>query len=280
MKSHTYIFLPVTLLVLLFASGCVTPTGGEQLNVLTTEEEIQLGKTMSAEVEKEETPLKNNAIQVYVRTIGERLADQSPRQDVPYEFTVIDNPEVVNAFALPGGHMYVYTGLMKICDNEAQLASVMAHEIAHVAAKHHGEAYTRQLMLERVRELIVARGAGPGTAAGTQVLGQLFALKFSKVQEQEADRMGMDILFRAGYKPESMVDFMRKLAAYEQEQGGGARPSGPVLRFLVNLTASHPATADRIANLDNLLLQYPVNIRNQSPTYFDRYKVNVLDVLK
>ncbi|MCC6153820.1 MAG: M48 family metalloprotease [Candidatus Hydrogenedentes bacterium] len=280
MKSHTYIFLPVTLLVLLFASGCVTPTGGEQLNVLTTEEEIQLGKTMSAEVEKEETPLKNNAIQVYVHTIGERLADQSPRQDVPYEFTVIDNPEVVNAFALPGGHMYVYTGLMKICDNEAQLASVMAHEIAHVAAKHHGEAYTRQLMLERVRELIVARGAGPGTAAGTQVLGQLFALKFSKVQEQEADRMGMDILFRAGYKPESMVDFMRKLAAYEQEQGGGARPSGPVLRFLVNLTASHPATADRIANLDNLLLQYPVNIRNQSPTYFDRYKVNVLDVLK
>ncbi len=261
-------------LLLTVATGCVTPAGGNGPNILSTEEEIQLGQKMSAEVEKDEKRLNNPKIQAYVRSIGERLAEQSPRQDVPYEFTVIDNPEVVNAFALPGGHMYVYTGLMTMCDNEAQLASVMAHEIGHVAAKHHGETLTREFMIDRVRSLIVGRFDSAGAAAGTQVLGQVFSLQFSQAQEREADRLGMDFLFRAGYKPEAMVDFMRKLAQYEQEQGGGSQPR--FLRFL----ASHPATADRIASLDALVQTYPLELRNQSPTYFERYKANALDKLK
>ena len=272
MKLRFVIVLPLAVLPLLLSTGCVTPTG-EQPNVLTTEEEIKLGATMSAEIDKEESPLKINAIQVYVRKIGERLADQSPRHDVPYSFTVIDNPDVVNAFALPGGHMYVYTGLMLMCDNEAQLASVMAHEIAHVAAKHHGEAYTRQRMIDGVRALILGPRNSALAAGGSGILGQLFQLQFSRVQENEADYIGMDILFRAGYKPEAMVDFMQKLASFEQEQG--ARPQPRALQFF----ASHPATTDRIAHLNALLQRYPVELRNLSPTYFERYKVNILDVL-
>ncbi|MCC6797521.1 MAG: M48 family metalloprotease [Candidatus Hydrogenedentes bacterium] len=274
MKLRFLKILSLAALPLLFSTGCVTPTGGEQPNVLSTEDEIKLGATMSAEIDKEEKPLENNAIQVYVRKIGERLADQSPRQDVPYSFTVIDNPEVVNAFALPGGHMYVYTGLMLMCDNEAQLASVMAHEIGHVAAKHHGEAYTRQQMIDAVRAVLLGPRNSAMASGGSQILGQLFQLRFSRAQENEADAIGMDILFRAGYKPESMVDFMQKLASYEQEQGG--RPQPRALQFF----ASHPATADRITHLNALLQRYPVEIRNQSPTYFERYMTNVLDVLQ
>jgi predicted Zn-dependent protease len=278
--STTRTALCLSLAWLFLASGCVTPAGGDRFNILSTEDEIKLGQRMSAEVEQEQEPLPNAKIQAYIRGIGKRLAAQSPRQDVPYAFTVIDNPEMVNAFALPGGHMYIYTGLMKMCDNEAQLASVMAHEIGHVAAKHHGEALSREMLMEQVRTVILGPNAGAGTVAGAQLFGKLVSLKFSRVQEQEADRLGMDMLFRAGYKPEAMVDFMRKLAQYEQEQGGGARQVGPGLRFLMNLTASHPATADRIAYLESLLQAYPLNLRNQSPTYFDRYQANVVKVLQ
>ncbi|NUM53319.1 MAG: M48 family metalloprotease [Candidatus Hydrogenedentes bacterium] len=264
--------LPV--IVLSLASGCVTPDPEHRLNLLSTEEEIQLGEKMSAEVEKSEKTLNNAAIQTYVRKIGERLADQSPRQDVPYAFTVIDNPEVVNAFALPGGHMYIYTGLMKICDNEAQLASVMAHEIGHVAAKHHGETLTRQMGYQVLADLILGPSSPQRQRALAQLATNAVAMHFSRDQEHESDRIGMDILFRAGYKPEAMVDFMRKMAQYEQENGGGRQP-----RFL-QFFASHPATTDRIANLDALVQRYPLDLRNQSPTYFDRYKANVLDVLR
>lgn len=267
------------LVVLSLAPGCVTMEGGEKPNILTTEEEIQLGQKMAQQIEKDEKRLNNPAIQTYVREIGERLAQQSPRKDVPYEFTVIDNPDVVNAFALPGGHMYVYTGLMKMCDNEAQLASVMAHEIGHVAAKHHGETLTRQMSYEVLMDFILGRNAPQAARVSSQLAGQAIAMHFSRAQENEADRLGMDFLFRAGYKPEAMVDFMRKLAQFETDQGA-ARPSGPLLRALSNFTASHPATADRIANLDALVLTYPLELRNQSPTYFDRYKARVLDKLK
>jgi predicted Zn-dependent protease len=260
-------------LLLAVATGCVTPVEGNGPNILSTEEEIQLGQKMSAEVEKDEKRLNNPKIQAYVRSIGERLAEQSPRQDVPYEFTVIDNPEVVNAFALPGGHMYVYTGLMTMCDNEAQLASVMAHEIGHVAAKHHGETLTRQMGYQVLADIVLGRNSPQGAQALAQLVGNAAAMHFSREQEREADRLGMDFLFRAGYKPEAMVDFMRKLAQYEQEQGGGPQP-----RFLQFL-ASHPATVDRIASLDALVQTYPLNLRNQSPTYFERYKANVLDRL-
>ena len=256
-------------------SGCVTPGEGPQPNRVSTEQEIEIGKQMAAEVEKSEKRLNNPAIQTYVRKIGERLAAQSPRQDVPYEFTVIDNPETINAFALPGGHMYVYTGLMKLCDNEAQLASVMAHEIGHVAAHHHGETITRQMNAELIRQIV----GGQNKNELGQLLGSLIgtgaSMWFSRAQEREADQLGMDFLFRAGYKPEAMVDFMRKMAQYEQAETGGA-PQPKLLQFF----ASHPATTERIANLDSLCQTYPVELRNQSPTYADRYVKTVLTKLK
>lgn len=256
----------------LWLSGCVTPAN-QRLNLLSTEQEIELGKQMASEIEKEETPLNNAAIQKYVRAIGERLVDQSPRRDVPYSFVVIDKPEVVNAFALPGGRMYVYTGLMKMCDNEAQLASVMAHEIGHVAGKHHGEALTRQYTYEFLADLLLGQNSPERNKVFAQMAANIWNLNYSRDQENEADRLGIDMLFRAGYKPEAAADFMRKLAQYEAEQGGGRQP-----RFL-QFFASHPATESRVANLDLLAQRYPQNLRNESPTYFDRYKHNVLDVL-
>jgi len=266
-------------LFLCFASlalqGCVTPGDGPQPNRVSTGQEIELGQQMAAEVEKEEKRLNNPAIQKYVSEIGQRIAKQADRQDVPYAFTVIDNPETINAFALPGGQMYIYTGLMKMCENEAQLASVMAHEIGHVAAYHHGEMITRQMNAELVQSILVGRSKSELGKITGQLMGAGVAMWFSRGQENESDTLGMEYLFRAGYKPEAMVDFMNKLAKYEQEKGGG----GPQPRVL-KLFASHPATTERIAHLEALLAKYPIELRNQNQNHFDRYKTNVLDQIK
>ncbi len=273
-KPYHFRVSAIVLLALFTLQGCVTPGEGPQPNRVSTAQEIEIGKQMAAEVEKDEKRLNNPAIQNYIEQIGQRLAKQSARQDVPYEFTVIDNPDIVNAFALPGGHMYIYTGLLKMCDNEAQLASVMAHEIGHVAAYHHGETLTRQMNTELIQSILVGNSRSELAKAGLQIAGATGAMWFSRAQEREADKLGMDYLFRAGYKPEAMVDFMQKLAQYEQQQGGSPQPG--FLKFF----ASHPATADRIANLNTLMLQYPLDMRNANQNYFDRYKANVLDKLK
>ncbi len=196
----------------------------------------------------------------------------SSRQDVPYKFTVIDNPKTVNAFALPGGHMYIYTGLMKLCQNEAQLASVMAHEIGHVAGHHHGESLTRQYGYSLLIGAILGDHSSEGADVLAQILGTVGELRFSRVQESEADRMGMDMLWRAGYKPDAMITFMEHMLQYEQAQGGGQ----PAFKFL----SSHPATSERIAALQSLVQQYPADLRATSPVYAERYKANVLDRLK
>ncbi|HRI88257.1 MAG TPA: M48 family metallopeptidase [Candidatus Hydrogenedentes bacterium] len=254
-------------------AGCVTPGEGPQPNRISTEQEIEFGNQMAAEIEKEDKALANPAIQKYISDMGQRLAKQAARQDVPYAFTVIDNPEVVNAFAIPGGRMYIYTGLMRMCENEAQLASVMAHEIAHVAAHHHGETITRQMNAELIQSILLGNSNSELIRIGAQIAGASRASWFSRAQEREADKLGMDYLFRAGYKPEAMVDFMQKLAQYEGSQGG-AQPG------VMKLFASHPATTERIANLNTLMQQYPIDLRNANQNYFDRYKANILDKLK
>lgn len=265
------------LLACLSIAGCATLEdytgirvgGGEgglitNLNLVSTEKEIQLGQQFSTEVEKEEPLLNDPALQRYVSEIGERLTQKAPRQDVPYGFKVIDAPDTVNAFALPGGYMYVYTGLMKLCDNEAELAAVMAHEIGHVAAKHHGEMMTRQTGMEVISA--IALGENPGAAA--TLAKQLFtagvSARYSRTQEREADRLGMDILYKAGYPPEAMISFMNKLLALDQEKGGGRS---------MPLFATHPSPEERVGLLQNLMQHYPAEPRSYGE---DRYFEQVL----
>ncbi|MFA6240290.1 MAG: M48 family metallopeptidase [Candidatus Hydrogenedentales bacterium] len=268
---HVSVASCLCLLLLMPISGCVTTEGGEKFNILSTQEEVALGDKVAAEIEKKEKILNDPGIQAYVQEMGARIAKQSPRTDVPYKFTVIDNPKTVNAFALPGGHMYIYTGLMKLCSNEAELASVMGHEIAHVAAHHHGESMTRQYGYSFIASLILGDSPSANAELMAQIMATLGESKFSRTQENEADRMGMDFLWRAGYKPDAMVSFMEKMGATEK-QGGGAG----VLKFI----SSHPPTPERIAALQALEQQYPADIRAKSPVYAERYQEKVLKRLK
>jgi predicted Zn-dependent protease len=252
------------------AAGCMTTGQMEPINILTTEEEVQIGSQVAAEVEKNETVLSNAAIQDYVRGIGERLARVSSRQDVTYTFKVIDAPDTVNAFALPGGYMYIYTGLLQICDNEAELAGVMAHEIGHVAAHHHGEMLTRQYGMQLIASWLLGEDPSALAQVAASLIGTGIESRYSRQQEYEADTLGMEFLFRAGYKPDAMLTFMDKMMA-EDEKSGRTRP--------LPIFSSHPPTAERKRTLQHLVNQYPPDMRSGSPVYADRYKAKVKSVL-
>lgn len=260
----------VGVVLCLALSGCATIRSLE-FNLLSTEQEIQLGEQLSVEVEKQETVLDNVEMQTYVREIGAELARFASRQDVEYTFKVIDAPDKVNAFALPGGYMYIYTGLMKICDNEAELAGVMAHEIGHVSGYHHGESMSRQYGYNLVMSIILGEDAGALAQLGTQIMGTAGVMFYSRENEREADSIGIDLLVRAGHNPGAMVGFMGKLLAEDQKRGGGRG---------LPIFASHPPTEERIERLEALAAQYPQDVRDSAPYRTERYQQKVLDVLR
>ena len=257
--------------VLASTFGCVTFEDGRGFNILSTEEEIALGREVAAEVEQQETVLDDAAVQAYVAQIGQRLARVSTRQDVPYVFKVIDAPDTVNAFALPGGNMYVYTGLMKLCQDEAELAAVMAHEIGHVAGHHHGESLTRTYGYGLITRILLGEAPDERAQVVAGLLGQAVTARYSREQEREADRLGMEFLFRAGYPPDAMISFMNKMRAEERKDGG---------RRWLPIFASHPPTTERLHLLHGLLAQYPPDLVAVSPRYADRYQQQALSRLE
>ncbi|WP_193200357.1 M48 family metallopeptidase [Nostoc sp. MG11] len=201
-----------------------------QLSNISDQEEVQLGKEINQQLVNSKIQLYlNQNVNRYVNQIGQKLAANSTRSDIPYTFQVVKN-ESVNAFATMGGYVYVTTGLLKAADNEAQLASVIAHEIGHIASRH---------SIEQMRETAIARGVA--TAAGLErntavQIGVDLALRRpnSREDEFEADRRGLRTLGRAGYAQSAMVAFMQKLLQQ---------------RSLPTFLSTHPATNERITAL-------------------------------
>lgn len=213
-----------------------------QLSNISANQEVQIGQQINQQLVGSEVQLyRNSEINRYVDQIGQRLAKKSSRPDIPYTFQVV-NDKGINAFATMGGYVYVNTGLIAAADNEAQLASVMGHEIGHIARRH---------AIQQMRQLAIAQGLA--TAAGldrsTLVnLGVDLALRRpnSRQDELEADQVGLQILKDAGYAPSAMVAFMEKLL----KQGGS------VPTFL----STHPATSDRIQALNQAINPSQANV--------------------
>lgn len=254
----------------LLMTGCLTiANGGQPRNLLTSEDERKIGDKLSAEIEKKEKLLDDPKLQAYVSNVGRRLAATAERQDVDYQFKVIDAADTVNAFALPGGHMYIYTGLLKICANEAELASVMAHEIAHVSCYHHGEAITRICEIQAFSNLLLGGSESQLAQLAGGLAGKTYMNYFSKGNEYEADAYGMAYLFRAGYQPDAMISFMQKL-------GGENQQRGILAAYVVQLFSTHPPTQERVMHLIALEQRIPADRRANGQTYADRYKQEVL----
>lgn len=205
-----------------------------QLSNVSDRQEVQIGQGINQQLVSREVRLyRNAAINDYVNQIGQRLAAKSSRPDLPYTFQVVDD-RGVNAFATMGGYVYVNTGLMAAADNEAQLASVMSHEIGHIARRH---------ALKQMRQSAIAQGvaSAAGLDQNTAVnIGVELALRRpnSRQDELEADRDGLAMMQAAGYAPIGTVQFMKKLL------GSGSPPT-----FL----STHPATGDRIRLLEQAI---------------------------
>ena len=202
-----------------------------QLSNLSDEEEVNLGKQINQQlVNNEITLYQNRQVNRYVDRIGQQLVPNSDRPDIPYTFQVVKD-DSINAFATMGGFVYLHTGLIATAENEAELASVVAHEIGHIAARH---------AVEQMKERAIAQGllsaAGLDESAAVQIGVELAVSRpNSREDEFEADQKGLDTMTKAGYAPIGMISFMEEL-----QQKGGSPPS-----FL----STHPALSDRIQAL-------------------------------
>jgi predicted Zn-dependent protease len=228
----------------LTATACATidkgvDKGAEVLSeaVLPTSSEVQLGNQLAGQVKTEEPVLKNDQVQAYVNRVGQRLAraSASDRKGITYDFTVIDKPDTVNAFALPGGHIFVYTGLLNMVGSEAELAAVLGHEVGHVTARHGAEALVKQMGLEAVAGLVLGKNPGQLEQLAAGIAAQGYMARHSRAAESEADTRGLQYLVKAGYDPRAMPTMFDKLAKL-----GGTNPNAIEAFF-----ASHPDPADR-----------------------------------
>ena len=216
----------------------------------STEKEVRLGRELAAEVDRQAKFIEDPLITEYVNRVGQNIVLHSDAK-VPFTIKVIDSDEV-NAFALPGGFFYVNKGLLLAADNEAELAGVMAHEIAHVAARHAVENQTKGSLLEYAAIAgSIFLGGIPGmiyqNTAGFGLLG--IFMKFSRSAEEEADKLGVQYMYAAGYDPGAMATMFEKLEAKNKKKPG----------FIARAFATHPAPPDRRASALALAARFPEN---------------------
>ena len=214
----------------------------------STEKEVKLGRELAAEVDRQAKFVDDPVITEYVNRVGQNIVLHSDTK-IPFTIKVIDSDEV-NAFALPGGFFYVNKGLILVADNEAEVAGVMAHEIAHVAARHALENQTKASLMEYLAMgTSIFLGGIPGmifqNTAGLGMLG--IFMKFSRGAEEEADKLGVQYMYAAGYDPSAMATMFEKLESKNKKKPG----------LISRAFASHPAPPDRRASALALAARFP-----------------------
>ncbi|MBN2329474.1 MAG: M48 family metalloprotease [Candidatus Omnitrophica bacterium] len=237
MRFFWLVILSLSLPALLL--GCATSDFLGNFNLISPREEEQLGEQLSDEIRKESKEIQDKEIVGYIQAIGQKLVSVSMQPGEPYAFHVIKD-DSVNAFAIPGGHIYVHTGLIAAAENEAEIAAVIAHEMGHAENHHPTENMSRAIGAQILTGIILGNepGALQQAAAGLVANGGLSA--YSRSAEREADSTAVFLLNRAGYDPNAIVTFFEKLLAIEKQQGGGS--------IGISLFSSHPDTVERINN--------------------------------
>ncbi len=239
--------------LLLALNGCGTnpATGQQSLLGLSEDQEVQLSREEHPKILAEfGGEYKDPQLQTYVSSLGMLLARTSERPELPWKFTVLDSPQI-NAFALPGGYIYITRGLLALASNEAEVASVLAHEIGHVAARHSSQRQGRATVAGLGAALAgILTGSGEVAQLGN-VLATGYVQKFSRDQELQADTLGVRYMARANYDPQASVTFLQKLLAETRLRALEAgRDPGEIDR--ITWTSSHPRTTDRVEQaIDN-----------------------------
>lgn len=276
-RIRCFLVIAMAFIAPLTACSVNPATGKRQFNIVGEQQEVAMGLEAAPQFTRDYGgPIPSSDIRNYISDIGMTLARVSERTDLPWEFTCVDSA-VINAFALPGGKVFMSRGLLAQLDNEAQLAGVLGHEIGHITAQHIGQQMSHAMGLQVVLAgLSVASSRSNNEwvkvlGVGAQTGGSVYLLKFGRDQESEADALGMRYMSRVGYNPAAQMQVMQILQ--KASQGGGRQPE-----FL----STHPYPETRIARIEQALRTEYSDYENLNKYAFhhERFKSYVLDPLK
>jgi len=239
--------------------GCATvpETGRSQLLIVSPSQEMQLG-FQEFEKLKKSTPIsKDAAANAQLQRVGKRIAAVAPLPNAQWEFVLFDKPDTPNAFCLPGGKVGVFSGLLPITKDDAGLATVVGHEVAHAVARHGAERMSQGAAFQILEELALGRSSPATRQVFQQAYGLGFALPHSRKQELEADHLGVLYMARAGYQPREALGFWKRFAEYKNKNGGGKQ-----IEFL----STHPLDEQRIRQIEGLIPQAEMEYRKPANT--------------
>jgi len=230
-------FLTVNLILFLSAGCAVNPiTGKEELMLMGEEQDAAIGKKYAPELEKQMGGKINNAaLQNYVNTVGQKVANVSHRRSWNYQFVALDD-DMVNAFALPGGYIFITKGMLKQLTTESQLAAILGHETAHVVARDTAALMSREIGISILLSAAMSDSTSSTARTAADLTRQIIGLRFSRSDEKDADLAGLDYMVRAGYDPNGMVETMQILQNQQKE-----RP--------IEFFSTHPNPENRIGYL-------------------------------
>ena len=260
-------------------AGCATSTvrnpvtGLKERTVMSESTELAEGKKAHEQVLAEYGVYPDPKVQAYVNELGQRLARQSERSHLEWHFTVLDSPEI-NAFALPGGYVYVTRGIMAYMESEADLAGVIGHEIGHVTARHGSQRATRQqtagvgvmaaTLLGVVLESAGVGGAGQLASQVSQSVAANYIATYGREQELQADQLGAEYLSRSNYDPRNMIDVIQVLKNQERFAEDSARAEGRTPPSRNNWLASHPSNDKRLEEITQIAQNYQGQYSDES----------------
>jgi predicted Zn-dependent protease len=273
-----FCFFGVALVFLTSCANVRNPvTGQYERTVMDERSELQEGQKAHQGVLKEYRALENPALQAYVNSVGQKLATSSQRATLEWHFTVLDSPEV-NAFALPGGYVYITRGILAYLDDEAELAGVLGHEIGHVTARHASQRATRQqtagvgVLLANVLGAVLESkgygGAGNLTNQVSQMTAAGYIASYSREQESQADQLGAEYITRNHYDSARMIDVIRMLKNQEQFAAETVRSERRTAPPRGNWLASHPSSDKRLEDIrQTALLNHDPQANNGRERY-------------
>jgi predicted Zn-dependent protease len=244
LMKRTAGFAAVVFTCFMTAAWLVPAETEAQIFGLSEAQEVELGREAAKQVERDQPILNDDQVTRYVDAVGQRLVRRSKRNNIRYTFKVVNSSDI-NAFALPGGFIYINRGLLEAADNESELAGVMGHEIGHVVARHSADQIKKAGIANLGLGVLGAVLGGKGGAAaglaqvGSQIGTSAVFMKFSRDDEREADVLGVRNLYDAGYNPEGMVSFFEKLGDLRKRQPNK----------LETFFSTHPDPSERAANV-------------------------------
>lgn len=259
------IFFCILLMITGLSSGCaVSKDDIRGFNIISLQEEKQLGARFVVEVEKQRKVVTDPQVQGYLDRLGNRLLTGVRAREFDFTFKAVRD-DSVNAFAVPGGHVYVHTGLIKAAQNETELASVMAHEINHVVARHGTQQLTQQYGYGLVIQLLLGQNPNLLAQLASTLFGQGAFMAYSRSMENQADYLGVETMYRAGYDPRGMISFFKKIDTINQRNPGA----------LEQFFSSHPMTGERLRNVQIEISKLPPKTFREDSSEFNRIKAGI-----